>query len=110
MRYRWFADETREKDEFGMPVSWAEYDEALHHKSVLYRRGELLAIAIALVILIYEWINEDHPLQFVCIAFLLFELRPAVMHVMGPAGRSLSNGLLGFSLAMFIATLVWTFL
>ena len=84
---------------------------AIHRKALRdlwHMRGQ--AIAIALVILIYEWINEDHPLQFVCIAFLLFELRHAVMHVMGPAGRSLSNGLLGFSLAMFIATLVWTFL
>ena len=110
MRYRWFVDETKETDEFGMPVSRAEYDEALHHKTVRYHRGDLLAIAIALVILVYEWINEDQPLQFVCIAFLLFELRPAVRHIMGPAGHLLSNVLLGFSLAMFIATLVWTFL
>ena len=46
MRYRWFADESKEKDEFGMPVSRAEYDEALQRKTVLYHRGELLAIAI----------------------------------------------------------------
>jgi hypothetical protein len=110
MRYRWFVDETKTTDEFGVPVSRAEYDEALHHKPVMYHRGELLAIAIALVILVYAWINEDQPLQFICIAFLLFELRSAVRYIMGPAGRSLSNGLLGFSLAMFIATLVWTFL
>lgn len=110
MRYRWFVDETKETDEFGMPVSRAAHDEALHHKAASYRRGELLAIVIAVAILIYEWVNEDRPLQFVCIAFLLFELRPAVMLLMGPSGQPLSNGLLGFSLAVFVATLVLTFL
>ena len=109
MRYRWFADESKEKDEFGMPVSRAEYDEALQRKTVLYHRGELLAIAIAAVIMLYEWVTDDRPLLFVCLSFLVFELRPLARYMLGANGRAIGNMLTGFSLAMFVATLMWTF-
>ena len=109
MRYRWFADESKEQDEFGAPVSRAEYDEALHRKPTMYHRRELLAIAIAAVILLYEWVNDDRPLLFVCLSFLVFEIRPIILHMMGASGRAVCNMLTGFSLAMFVTALLWTF-
>ena len=39
MHYRWFIDKDKQTDEFGVPVSRAEYDEALHPQKKLYQRG-----------------------------------------------------------------------
>lgn len=107
MRYRWFANETKETDEFGVPVSRAAYDEALQPQKISYHRGEVLAIIIAMAILLYEWFHDDSPLIYVCVAFLVFELRPIALLFFGKAGRAVSNALLGFSLATFIGVLFW---
>ena len=50
MRYRWFADEAKETDEFGVPVSRAAHDEALQPQKIGYHRGEVLAIIIVMAI------------------------------------------------------------
>lgn len=79
MRYRWFADEGERMDEFGVPVSRAVKDEALPPRRPGYARGELLAIALAAVILIYEWVVDDTSMIFVCVSFLIYEMRPLAL-------------------------------
>ena len=112
MRYRWFADPEKEKDEFGVPVSRAEYDEALHPpKTPIYQPKEMLAIAVAAFILLYEWFAGDSAVvMYMCVSFLTFELRPLVKSCLGKNGRAVSNALAGFSIAMFLGTLLWVFL
>jgi hypothetical protein len=44
-----------------------------------------------------------------CVSFLTFELRPLAKLCLGKNGRAVSNALTGFSVAMFMGTLVWTF-
>lgn len=107
MRYRWFADEAKETDEFGVPVSRAAHDEALQPQKIGYHRGEVLSIIIVMAILLYEWFHDDSQLIYVCVAFLVFELRPIALLFFGKAGRAVSNALLGFSLATFIGVLFW---
>lgn len=112
MRYRWFVDEEKQKDEFGVPVSRAAYDEALHppRKTSLYGRKEVLAILVVIFIMLYEW-NEDYsPITYMCVSFLTFEVRPLVAFFMGDKGRTVSNVLTGFSVAMFVAAAFWTLL
>ncbi|MBP3780414.1 MAG: hypothetical protein ILA30_01980 [Selenomonas sp.] len=110
MRYRWFIDKDKQTDEFGMPVSRAEYDEALHPQTKLYQRGELLAIVVVMFILLYEWTTDDNPLLFMCVSFLTFELRPLARAFLGKNGRAVSNALTGFSVALFVGALFWSFM
>ena len=91
MRYRWFADEEERMDEFGVPVSRAVKDEALPPRRPGYARGELLAIALAAVILIYE-------------------MRPLALLFLGPAGPVAANVMKGFSLAVFLGAVLIAFL
>lgn len=110
MRYRWFIDEEKQTDDLGMPVSRAAYDEALHppKKTSLYSRREVLAILVVVFILFYEW-NEDYsPILYMCVSFLTFEVRPLVRAFLGEQGRTVSNALTGFSVAMFVAAVFWT--
>ena len=111
MRYRWFADKDKQTDEYGVPVSRATYDEALHpQKKSLYTRGEMLAILVVTFVLLYEW-NEDYsPILYMCVAFLTFETRPVVKFFLGEKGKAVSNALTGFSVAMFVAAVFWTML
>ncbi|SFT50752.1 hypothetical protein SAMN02910356_00861 [Selenomonas sp. GACV-9] len=110
MRYRWFVREEERTDEFGNPISRAVHDEALQPRKIGYARGELLAIAMAVVILLYEWVTDDSPLIFVCVSFLVHEMRPLALQFLGEYGKPVSNMMLGFSVALFIGALVWTFL
>ena len=110
MRYRWFAKDEERVDAFGVPVSRAEHDEALHPKRPGCARGEVLAIVLAIVILGYEWVKDDGPVVCGCVSFLVYELQPVVMTVLGPRGRTICNVIKGFSLATFIGALAWTFL
>ena len=111
MRYRWFIDKEKMTDEYGMPVSRATYDEALHPKKILYTRQEMLAIAVVAFILLYEWLAGDSALvMYMCMSFLTFELRPLARVLLGRRGRAVSNALAGFSITMFIGTLIWLFL
>lgn len=110
MRYRWFVNEEERVDEFGVPVSRAVHDEAMQPKKAGYKRGEMLAIIMAIGILGYEWANDDTPLIFVCVSFLLYELQPIVMTVAGAGGRPLCNVLKGFSIASFVGAVFWAFL
>ncbi len=110
MRYRWFVDKDKQTDEFGMPVSRAAYDEALHPQKKLYQRREILAILVVVFIMLYEWSSEDNPLLYMCVSFLTFELRPIVRTFLGKRGLAVSNALTGFSVAMFIGALFWTFM
>ena len=111
MHYRWFVDEEKQTDAYGMPVSRAEYDEALHpQKTPLYQPKEMLAIVVVAGILLYEWFGGDSaPVMYMCVSFLTFELRPLAKLCLGKNGRAVSNALTGFSVAMFMGTLVWTF-
>lgn len=110
MRYRWFAREEENVDEFGVPVSRAVHDEAMQPKKIGYTRGELLAIIIAVIILYYEWVNDDIPLIFVCVSFLGYELQPLVMMLAGAGGQPVCNVLKGFSITSFLGALFWAFL
>ena len=112
MRYRWFVDEEKQTDEYGVPVSRAEYDEALHlQKTPVYQPKEMLAIAVVAFILVYEWfVGDSAHVMFMCVSFLTFELRPLARLCLGKNGRAVSNALTGFSIAMFVGTLFWTFL
>ncbi|MCR5758142.1 MAG: hypothetical protein K6F95_09580 [Selenomonas sp.] len=112
MRYRWFADENKETDEYGVPVSRAEYDEALHpQKTPLYQPMEMLAIVVVASILAYEWLAGDNALvMFLCVSFLTYELRPLAKLCLGKNGDAVSNALTGFSIATFLGTLVWMFM
>ena len=112
MRYRWFVDEEKQTDEYGVPVSRAEYDEALHpQKTPVYQPKEMLAIAVVAFILVYEsFVGDSAHVMFMCVAFLTFELRPLARLCLGKNGRAVSNALTGFSIAMFVGTLFWTFL
>lgn len=110
MRYRWFIDEEKQKDEFGVPVSRATYDEALHppRKASIYSRKEVLAILVVIFIMLYEW-NEDYsPIIYMCVSFLTFEVRPLVRIFWGDKGRTASNVLTGFSVATFVAAVFWS--
>ena len=108
MRYRWFVDKDRQTDEYGVPVSRAAYDEELHPpKKKIYRRGEVLAILVVLFVLLYEW-NEDYsPVLYMCVSFLTFEARPVVKFFLGEKSKAIINALSGFSIAMFIAAVIW---
>jgi hypothetical protein len=112
MHYRWFVDEEKQTDAYGMPVSRAEYDEALHpQKTPVYQLKEMLAIAVVAFILVYEWfVGDSAHVMFMCVSFLTFELRPLARLCLGKNGRAVSNALTGFSIAMFVGTLFWTFL
>ena len=110
MKYRWFVKDEERVDEFGVPVSRAVHDEAMQPKKIGYTRGEMLAIAVAAVILCYEWASDDTPLVFVCVSFLAYELQPIVMMTAGARGRPVCNMLKGFSIASFLGALFWTFL
>lgn len=110
MRYRWFIKEEERFDEFGAPVSRAEQDKVLHPKKPGYSRGELMAIVATLVILCYEWADDDVQLIFVCMSFLVYELQPLVLMTCRNHGREICNVLRGFSIATFIGALVWTLL
>lgn len=107
MRYRWFADEEKKTDEFGMPVSRAAGEESSRQKKIIYHRGEVLSIIIAAVITLYEWFHDDSPLLYISTAFLVFELRPLAVMFLGKAGEAVSNAMLGFSLAVFIGVIFW---
>ena len=95
-----------------MPVSRAEYDEALHPpKTPNYQPKEMLAIAVVAFILLYEWFAGDSAVvMYLCVSFLTFELRPLAKACLGKNGRAASNALAGFSIAMFLGTLLWAFL
>ncbi|MBO5651117.1 MAG: hypothetical protein J5908_06460 [Selenomonas sp.] len=112
MRYRWFVDQDKQTDEYGVPVSRAEYDEALHpKKKPVYEPKEMLAIAVVAFILIYEWFAGDSALvMYMCVSFLTFELRPLARLCLGKHGRAAGNALTGFSIAMFLGTLLWIFM
>jgi len=112
MRYRWFVDKEKATDEFGVPVSRAKYDEALHpEKAPVYQPKEMLAIAVVAFILLYEWFAGDSALvMYMCVSFLTFELRPLAKLCLGKNARAVSNALAGFSIAMFLGTLFWAFL
>jgi len=112
VRYRWFIDEEKQTDEYGVPISRAEYDEALHpKKSPVYQPTELVAIAVVAFILLYEWFAGDSAqVMFMCVSFLTFELRPLAKLFLGQNGRAVSNALTGFSIAMFVGTLFWSFM
>lgn len=111
MRYRWFIDKDKQTDEYGMPVSRATYDEALHpQKKALYSRGEILSILVVIFVLLYEWNEELSPVTYMCVSFLTFEVRPVVRFFLGDKGKAVSNALAGFSIAMFVAAAFWTFL
>ncbi len=112
MRYRWFVDKEKATDEFGVPVSRAEYDEALHpEKAPVYQPKEMLAIAVVAFILLYEWFAGDSALvMYMCVSFLTFELRPLAKLCLGKNAQAVSNALAGFSIAMFLGTLFWAFL
>lgn len=111
MRYRWFVDEEKQTDAYGVPVSRAEYDEALHpQKAPVYATKEMLAIAVVVCILLYEWFAGDSaPVMYMCVSFLTFELRPLAKLCLGKNGVAVSNALAGFSIAMFLGTLLWLF-
>lgn len=110
MRYRWFVREEDRTDEFGNPVSRAVHDEALQPKKTGYARGELLAIVMVAFILLYEWVTDDGPLIVICISFLVHEMRPLAPLFFGEHGKAVSNAMRGFSIALFVGALVWTFL
>ncbi|MBQ1461700.1 MAG: hypothetical protein IIT82_02345 [Selenomonas sp.] len=110
MHYRWFIDKDKQTDEFGVPVSRAEYDEALHPQKKLYQRGELLAIVVVMFIMLYEWTTDDNPLLAMCISFLTFEMRPLAREFLGRNGEAASNALTGFSVALFVGAVVWSFM
>ena len=109
MRYRWFIDKDKQTDEYGVPVSRAEYDEALHPQPFSYQRGEKLAIGLVAIILLYELFNDDSPIIYLCLSFLTFELRPLAKRFWGKNGQAVSNAMAGFSVAVFIGTLFWLF-
>lgn len=109
MRYRWFVDENKRTDEYGVPVSRAEYDEALHPEPFSYTRGEKMAIGLVAVILLYEWVNDDSPIVYLCLSFLTYEMRPLAKRFFGRNGQTVSNVMTGFSIAAFIGTLFWIF-
>lgn len=110
MRYRWFVDEKKQTNEYGLPVSRAEQDEVLRPpEKFSYSRGEKLSIVLVILILLYEWDTDNSPVLFLCVSFLTFELRPLAKLFLGEKrGKTISNGLAGFSIAMFVATLLWT--
>lgn len=110
MRYRWFADEEERTDEFGVPVSRAVQDEALRPRRPGYARGERLTIALDIAILIYEWAVDDTSMIFVCISFLIYEMRPLALLFFGPAGPAAANVMKGFSLAVFLGAVLIAFL
>jgi hypothetical protein len=61
--------------------------------------------------LLYEWFAGDSAgVMYLCVSFLTFELRPLVKSCLGENGRAVSNALAGFSIAMFLGTLLWAFL
>ena len=111
MRYRWFVDKDKQTDEYGMPVGRAEYDEALHPKKTpVYQPKEMLAIAVVAFILLYEWfVGDSAPVMFMCVSFLVFELRPLAKLCLGKNGCAVSNAMTGFGAAMFVGTLIWLF-
>ena len=88
MRYRWFVDEEKQTDEYGVPVSRAEYDEALHpQKTPVYQPKEMLAIAVVAFILVYEWfVGDSAHVMFFFFFFLKFELGSFPQFVWGKTG------------------------
>jgi len=45
-----------------------------------------------------------------CVSFLTFELRPLARAFLGKNGRAVSNVLTGFSVALFVGALFWSFM
>ena len=67
----------------------------------------VLAILVVIFVLLYEW-NEDYsPVLYMCVSFLTFEARPVVKFFLGEKSKAIINALSGFSIAMFVAAVIW---
>ncbi|ERJ89303.1 hypothetical protein [Selenomonas sp. oral taxon 892] len=105
--YRWFDRDQEKIDEMGIPLSRAEIDAREHAKQPerLFSRGEQTGIVLSSVIFAYGWIEGDLSLSFFCLSFLIFELRKIVQQFSHTYGKSIANGMQGFSIALILGAL-----
>ncbi len=113
MRYRWFAKDRDDTDEMGVPKSRAEWDnesEEGEEEEKLFSRGELTSMLLTGLIMLYGISEQDLPVIFLTVSFLLYMLRRMTAFIeKGPAG-TVNNLLKGFSIGLFFGAIVMIFM
>lgn len=74
------------------------------------RRTESYGIIISAVALVYSVIAKDKPLMFLSVSLLLYLARPIIAAPFGKYSHSIENAIKGFSMALFIGSIIFIFL
>ena len=111
MHYRWFESGEEPLDEFGMPKSRAEQsmqeDDAEEETPArLFSRGELTALLLALVLLVYGLVQADVPVLLFSASVLLQAPRKIASRLRHPRAHDLAGVLGGLSISLFFGALM----
>ncbi len=111
MRYRWFERDVPQND-LGLPMTRGEQEEAdrARRERKTLKRGEMLAIVLGAIIFLYGFHTNDVPMALLSAGFLVYEVRLLAPFLPPALRRPACNMALGFSIALFIGTIVFTFL
>ena len=111
MHYRWFENDEEALDEFGMPKSRAEQimqeDETEEEPPArIFTRGELTALLLASVLLVYSLVLTDVPGLLFSASVLLQAPRKLAPRLRHPRAHDLAGVLKGLSISLFFGALM----
>lgn len=73
------------------------------------RRTETYGIVISAVAFLYSIATKDKPLLFLSVSLLLYLMRPVIAAPFGKYSHSVQNAIKGFSMALFVGSIVFIF-
>lgn len=110
MRYRWFAKDREDEDEFGIPMrSMPEEEPEEEPKKKLFSHSELSILVVTFLVMLYGISEYDIPVLFFTISVLLFLLRRLTVLMQSPHADTINNLLKGFSIALFFGAIFLAF-
>ena len=112
VRYRWFAEDEDKKDDLGLPKSRIAVEEkpAAVKKPRYFSRTMITGMLLSIILLCYGLNKNDLPIVFLALAFISGGSRPLTELLPNGFGRSLSNLLFGFSVALFFGAIAMAFM
>ncbi len=114
MRYRWFAEDRKTEDEFGLPLSRAaeesEKEPEEDSGKIRFTRVELTVLLLTTVIMFYSLYTGDIPVFFFTLSVLILLLRKLTQLLKQPQADTISNLLKGFGISLFIGAFFLAFL
>ena len=110
MNYSIFRAMKVAEEEDVSPIEEAAEKAAEEKTKLRFSRGEIAGSFMALFVFIYSLSVDDLPVVFMAAAFLLFMVKKVVAVYGGHYGKTCSNVLQGFSIAMFLGAVVMAFI